>query len=199
MGLDILTARIQELRKNPALAKSAGWLNIADVVCLDAFLKTIAVNLTAITQFKALIVGLRGAASQALSAAQLILAQIEVTLSTLNTFVSAFGSAKTQAVGSISPFPFKSSEWSACNPVQKIKLLASTAIPTPDPSSILPGNAGKFAKKFKMTLKSIREYKYRIFKLNKRVKEINLKIAELQTLIIVMDTILEAIEQQFGV
>lgn len=200
MGLNILINKLQELRKNPQVAQSAGLsLSIADAVCLDEFLKLIAVNTTALIQFKALITSIRGITSQSLSAAQLIIAQMQVTVTILNTFVNTFKSAKTQAVSSVSPFPFKNLQFQACSPVQKIKTLIATQISRPDPTSVLPGAAGSYAKKFKMTVASLRDYEYRIFKINKRIQQINTNIAEMQALLIVLDGILEAIEEQFGV
>lgn len=200
MGLDILTERLQEIRRNQPAANKVGWLlNIANVVCLDEFLKLLAGNLTALAQFKNLLIGLIGTASETVAVLNLFVAQLETANNIANTFLQTFKSAKQAAISALIPFPFGDDTYLHCPPVQAIKDFIVKSIPKPDPSSLLPGNAKRYAKKYKQATQSFKELEYRIYRNQRKIEKLRRKIQEVQVQILAWQAIVDAIGEQFGI
>lgn len=200
MGLDILTERLQQLRKNQPAANKVGWLlNVANYVCLDEFLTLLARNLTALAQFKNLLLGLIITASEAVTVVNLIVAQLETANNIANTFLQTFKSAKNAAINSLHLFPFDDDVYLHCPPVQAVKDFITKQIPKPNVASLLPGNAKRYAKKYKQTVQSFKELEYQIFRNQKKIIKLKRKIEEIRIQILAWQAIVDAIGEQFGV
>ncbi len=198
MGLDILTERLQAIRRNQPASSKLGWF-LGGVVCLDEFLKLLARNLTALAQFKNLLLGLIVTAEEATAILSLIIAQLETAIAIEETFINIYKSAAAAAAGSLKLFPFGDGDAINCPPVQAIKEYVMKSIPRPDVSSLLPGNAKKYAKKYKQATQSVKELEFRVLKQRKQIAKIRRKIEELRVSILAWQAIVDAIGDQFGV
>lgn len=200
MGLDILTERLQEIRRNQPAANQVGWLlNLANIVCLDEFLKLLAVNLGVVAQFKALLNGLIITAGESVSVLNVIIAELETANNLVATILGTFDAAKNAALGKLNLFPFNDSNYLQCPPVQAIKNFLTSQLPQPDPTSLLPGNAQRFAKKYKQAAQSFKELKYRVYRNGKNIAALKKKVGQIQTQILAWQAIVDAIGVQFGV
>lgn len=199
MGLDILTERLQKIRSDSLSSGRAVRWTVGGMICLDEFLKLLAKNLAALAQFKTLLMGLIITASEAVAALNLIVAQLETANNVANTFLQTFKSAKRAALSSLIPFPFGSDTFSQCPPVQEIKEFITSQIPKPDPSSLLPGNAKRYAKKYKQATQAFKELEYRIYSNQKKIGKLRIKIQDIQTQILAWQAVVDAITAQFGI
>jgi len=200
MGLDILTERLQEIRRNQPAANKVGWLlNVANVVCLDEFLTLLSKNLSALAQFKSLLNGLIITASESVAVLNVIIAQLETANSLANTLLQSFKSAASAAVNSLHLFPFGDDAYLHCPPIQAVKDYITKQLPVPDASSLLPGNAKKFVKKYKQATQAFKELEYRIFRNERKIIKLKKKIAEIEVSILAWQAIVDAIGAQFGV
>jgi len=200
MGLDILTERLQKIRQNQPAANKVGWLlNVANVVCLDEFLYLLAKNLTALAQFKALLNGLIITASETVSVLNLVIAQLETANQIANTFLQTFKSAANAAKNSLHLFPFDDPSYLHCPPIQAVKDYITKLLPMPDPASLLPGNAKKYAKKYKQAVQSFKELEYRIYRNERKIIKMKKKIEEVKVSILAWQAIVDAIGEQFGI
>lgn len=199
MGLNVLTERLQKIRADKQSSGRAARWTIAGMICLDEFLKLLARNLSALRQFKTLLQGLIIMAGESVGALNVIIAQLETANSIANTFLQTFKSSKQAAVSSLIPFPFGSDAYSQCPPVQEIKDFITKQLPKPDPSSLLPGNAKRYTKKYKQASQSFKELEYRIYRNQKKIEKTRRKILEIQTQILAWQAVVDAITEQFGV
>ncbi len=198
MGLDILTERLQAIRRNQPASSKLGWF-LGGVVCLDEFLKLLARNLTALAQFKNLLLGLIVTAEEGITVLSLVVAQLETAIAVEQQFIQIFKSAAAAAASSLKLFPFGDADAINCPPVQAIKEYVMKSIPKPDPSSVLPGNAKKYAKKYKQATQSLKELEFRVLKQRKQISKLQRKIEELRVSVLAWQAIVDAITDQFGV
>jgi hypothetical protein len=184
MGLDILSGKFQ---------------TIAEAICLDEFLYFLSTITGALEQFKTMLNALIITAGESVAALNIIIAQLETANSILQTLVNAFDSAKNAAESKLQFFPFADSRWDNCPPVHAIKQAVISHIPKPDPSSILPGNAAKYAKKYKQATQAYKELKYRLYRNQKQIDQLKQKVNQLQQSIVAWQAVVDAIAAQFGV
>lgn len=197
---DIIFSKLRELQKSPAY--SALGYGRQDVICLTNFIKSLAgiggvPNLGAIAQFKNLLDGLTGIANEAITAAQLVVSQMETTITTLESFIGVFKSGITQALNGAGRFPF--SQWETCRPVQAVKTFVTGLLPKPNPDSLLPGNARKLAKKYRQTKEAYREAEQRIFRYKLQIRKINRQIDALRLQVEFYKIVSQWIKDEFGV
>lgn len=199
MGLPILLEKMQELRrKNPNAPAGVLWVT-ADWLCLDEFLGLLAFNKTALIAFKSLLQTQIAVANEAVAGLRLIIAQLQTSIAICSFFLKTLESTIAKATGTLNLFPFGLDGYIRCPPVQGIKELVTSIFPTPDPASLIPGNAGKLAKKYKQSLDSLTEVRYRLFRLSKQVADIEDAISRYEIQIQCWQAVIDAIGSQFGV
>jgi len=189
MGLDILTAELQNLRKNQAAANNVGFLlNIANLLCLDEFLAFLAQHITVLTAFKNMLNAMIATAAAQIALLNVVVAELEAANTILETFINIFKSALTAAQSKLQLFPFNNPNFIQCPPVQFIE----SAI-----ASVLPSPSSAFAKLYKQSLADINEMQYRLILNGKQIQQLTQKIAQLQAQVLAWQAIVNAIAAQF--
>lgn len=200
MGLPILIEKLNLIRsKNPAAAQKFGFYSIANMLCLDEFLKFLALRPEALRQFKTLLQNLIVTSSASVSALQLVIAQLETANNVASSFINTFKNAAAAAKAAISPFPFGGPAYLQCPPIQMVKKALVSVLPKPDPASLLPGNAKKVAKKYKQASQAVKEMEYRIYRNQKRIADLKKSIEDVRIFILGLQGIVDAIGEQFGI
>lgn len=208
MGLNILEKRLREIKeemmKKDPTGKGApiwlgknGLLNVANLICLDEFLKYLALNPALLAQFRALL-GTGAVVIAELNAAiQLIISQLEVYNTLAQNTISQFKALEAATVGRLSSFPFKDPRFMSCAPIQLVQRIVTSAIPKPDLKSKIPGNAKKVAKKYEQFHAGLRGMEYQLIRNRKTIKALESKLAEYTATLAAWQAVLEAIGEQF--
>lgn len=196
MGVQILTDKFKQLRaQNSATARAAGLtLSLADAICADEFLKLIALNRTALAQFKLLLINLQATAVQVISTLQLTIAQLETINNVLTTLYNTSSGAVAQAKSSVAPYPFSNANFSQCPPVQVIKKAVVSL-----QEKVVATATALVPKKFKNSLSARKEMQFRILKNKKQINKTKRELEVLKVQVQIWGAMVEAIEQQFGV
>ena len=207
MGLSGLETKLAALKEklHSQFGDKASWiweakqgiLNIAHFICLDDFLKYLALNPAILAQFRELLNVGTVLITELSAATQLVIAQLRVVNDLAQATISQFEALEAATIGRLDTFAFGGSSFRNCPPVQKIKEIIMTNIPHPDPASLIPGNAKKVAKKYKMYKAGLRGLKYDLLRNEQYIQALEAKVVEYEMVLKTWTMILEAIDEQF--